>query len=436
MAEKQLPLLPDYAAVVFDEGHLIEQPALHHLGRPLRWQTVQDVLEAILLYRNHYRTALVLCLEGLEAAAQDFFSLLEENIVPHPDAIRWAVNISPPLLERGKNLQEWIEKTNDNITIETQLHRETSLEFDLNVYIKRLDALLEGLAILCQQQGNAVAWWEPATETLWVLPPHFSHLLGQELRAQKVPLLFTSATLQASGSFQALKNMVGIPEAKQTQVGTSFALAEQVAAYLPALGTEATAEVAFADKADHCLEIITAMQGKTLVLLNSATELHQWQQYMQQRQLPYPIYWEGSKDRGWLLEQFRRDMSSVLIGASFWEGVDIPGDALAMVVIFSLPYPGQDPLQQAKQRAALRAGQDPYTAVDMPAMVLKLRQGCGRLIRQADDRGILAILDQGPCQQDRQLIINALPDGVTIYEDLDRHCSTLQSHKTCLAHEQ
>lgn len=431
MAEKQLPLLPDFAAVVFDEGHLVERPALQHLGHPLRLQAVIDVLTDILLYRNHYRIALILCLEGIEAAAQKFFTALAANIIPHPEASKWAVETSPILLERAQALSDWIAKTNDNIAIETQLHIGTDLEHDLNAYIKRLDNLFEGLQLLCAETRQPVVWWEPAQDVLWVLPRQFSTLLGQELTDKQLPLIFTSATLQANGSFAGLKHLLGLPQAVHTCVETSFNLADQVCAYLPQLAEQNDAAncatLSFANRVEHCLDIIQANGGRALILLQSPSELLQWQAHMQQRPTPFPyrILWEGSQDRSWLLEQFRQDLPSVLVGTDFWEGVDVPGPALSLVVVFSLPYPWDDPLLRAKQSAAEQAGLDPIATVNVPTMLIKLRQGFGRLIRLTSDQGILAVLDLGHHGCDKHLVLDALPPKVKVYTDFSQALAQL-----------
>lgn len=425
LADKQLPLLPDFAAVVFDEGHLVEQHALQQLGSPLRLKSVADVIEDILLYRKHYRTALIVCLEGLEATAQLFFSTLEASTIPHTEASKWAVDINPVLLQKARDLQDWINKTNDNIAIETQLHIGTDLEHDLNAYINRLDTLLEGLQLLCTEAEKPVIWWEPAQSVLWILPRQFSTLLGRELTARRLPLIFTSATLQANGSFAGFKHLLGLPRALDSLVGTTFDLASQVCAYLPQLEQtcdDAAETVSFALKVEHCLSTIEANGGKALVLLRAPSELQQWQAYMEQRPtgFSYPLLWQGSKDRSHLLEQFRRDLPSVLVGTDFWEGVDVPGPALSLVIVFSLPYPWDDPLIRAKQHAAEQAGVNPITTVDVPTMLIKLRQGFGRLIRLASDRGILAVLDLGPGGRDKQLVLKALPLGVKVHTDFSQ----------------
>src|SRR6185312_5771133 len=112
--------------------------------------------------------------------------------------------------------------------------------------------------------------------------------------------------------------------------------------------------------------------------------------------LPYPLLVQGDAPRASLVDRFRATPGAVLFGtASFWEGVDVPGDALELVVIDKLPFqPHTDPLVAARMQARAELGEDPFQTVQLPAAALALKQGFGRLIRRRDDRGIVAVLDQ------------------------------------------
>lgn len=122
-----------------------------------------------------------------------------------------------------------------------------------------------------------------------------------------------------------------------------------------------------------------------------------------------------------MVRRFREDVSSVLVGVTFWEGVDVPGESLSCVIIPRLPFPAHDPLIAERRQQAEAAGEDPFAAVDLPEMLLKLKQGMGRLIRTAEDRGVVALLDtsyigtawEGPVEE-------ALPAGAERTGDLGR----------------
>jgi len=108
-------------------------------------------------------------------------------------------------------------------------------------------------------------------------------------------------------------------------------------------------------------------------------------------QIPYQFLWEDSAERGYLVRKFRENISSVLVGSGFWEGIDVPGEALSLLVIWRLPFPPRDPLIQARRREAQEKGLDPVTAVDYPEMGLQLKQGCGRLMMTRLINGIFQL---------------------------------------------
>jgi ATP-dependent DNA helicase DinG len=137
--------------------------------------------------------------------------------------------------------------------------------------------------------------------------------------------------------------------------------------------------------------------------------------------LPWTLLFEGDADRGAQLELFRHDVSSVLFGATFWEGVDVPGEALSCCVVPKLPFPEHDPLIRERREQAEAAGHDPTEAVDAPEMLIKLKQGFGRLIRTARDRGVLALLDQSWRGQPwEESVEETLPEDAERTDDLGR----------------
>jgi ATP-dependent DNA helicase DinG len=414
LAEKLTPYLPDHSGVIFDEGHLVEPPALRHLGHPLRAQTVTDV-QRRLEFVGGLRLQVTLSLEKVAELTQQFFAEVAECVQPDPESARWFVAVSDRMKHSGRQLADWLEEVSDQITIDSGVAEDGNTVWDLHDYVKRFDRLIGGLRLLCDEERQAVVWWEPAQSILWVLPLSFSQLLGAELGSERLPLVFTSATLQAGDAFASMHRLVGLPGALHSQVTTSFDLARQVKIYLPA---EELSE--FTARAERCLELLQENGGRALVLFNSLPELRRWREFARDQDLDFPLYWEGEGERSWLLERFRSEESAVLSGADFWEGVDIPGDALTLLIIWSLPYPWRDPLVEAKRRLAAAAGLDPFQAVDLPAMLLKLRQGCGRLIRKATDRGTIAILDVGENQRDLPRIMGALPPGSPVLRDAQK----------------
>ena len=405
------PLLPDSSAVIFDEGHLLERPAIEQLGYALREQPLTNIYQTMWVNRRLLRAKLLITLEVLDADVRRFFAALEGALMPGVTE-RWFVRMDDHLTGLAKRWLHTLQVASDQLAIETDQMLRTPLETDLRIASQRVEQAEAALGQLSQPADESVVWWEPATEALWILPSSFGALIGRELTKEPQPLIFTSATLQAAGSFAGMKQLLGLPRAGESRVATSFQLSEQMAANLPA-----TTSTDFTERAEHCLNLLLQNQGRALVLLRNSRELKQWREYLQGKDLPFPVLWEGDGDRGWLLEQFRQQVSSVLIGTSFWEGVDVPGEALSLVVVFSLPFPEQDPLTMNKRQSAEQSGLDPWLTVDLTEMVIKLRQGCGRLIRTAIDRGVIAVLDLGENGEYREVVAEALPDGVPVFAD-------------------
>lgn len=411
LAEDLPPLLPEAAAVVFDEGHLLERPALEQLGFSLREQSICGIYRTMWANRRLLRERLVLTLEVLDADARRFFRELQ-SAVQSSNGRRWFVDWNERLDSLAARWEQTLQVASDQLAIETDQLLWTPLEADLRIASQRVEQASAALRQLRCPPGQSVVWWEPTSEALWVLPSSFGSLIGQELQRARQPLIFTSATLQAAGSFAGMKQTLGLPAAAESRVTTSFQLAEQMTAYLPA---DPLPE--FRQRAERCLQLLRQNQGSALVLLTDEQQLAAWRELAEDCQLPFPLLWEGDGERAWLLQQFREQPTSVLSGTSFWEGVDVPGEALSLVVVFSLPFPQPDPLTTSKQQSAANAGLDPWQTVDLTEMLIKLRQGYGRLIRSAADQGVVAVLDLGPQDEHRELVTEALPEGVPVHSD-------------------
>jgi ATP-dependent DNA helicase DinG len=145
--------------------------------------------------------------------------------------------------------------------------------------------------------------------------------------------------------------------------------------------------------AERVQELLAITKGRAFLLFTSHRALREATARL--GKLPYPRLVQGEAPRATLVDRFRSTPGAVLLGtSSFWEGVDVPGDALSLVIIDKLPFaPHTDPLVAARMQARADLGEDPFEAVQLPSAAIALKQGFGRLIRRRDDRGIVAILD-------------------------------------------
>ncbi len=240
--------------------------------------------------------------------------------------------------------------------------------------------------------------------TLWRAPLFVGGLLRDTLFARGTVVL-TSATLTLGGDFDAIARSVGLvgddaPTWRGLDVGSPFDYGRQailyVAAHLPPPGRDGTAAAAM----DELAELVEAAGGRTLGLFSSMRAATAAAEAMRER-LDVPVLCQGDDSTAALVRAFAADADTCLFGTlSLWQGVDVPGSACQLVVIDRLPFPRpDDPLASARQRSVTAAGGNGFVVVAVTAAALRLAQGAGRLIRSAEDRGVVAVLDStaGPC---------------------------------------
>ncbi len=245
-------------------------------------------------------------------------------------------------------------------------------------------------------------------------------------RAQSVVL--TSATLTTDGSFDFLRRRLGIDDTQELVARSPFDYARQARLFIaPAEVNPKSSQFArrAAPLVEECLD---RTGGRAFVLFTSYARMHEVHRLVSER-LAFPVRVQGDLSRSHLLEWFRRTPGAVLFAtATFWEGIDVVGDALSCVIIDRLPFPSpSDPLVMARIRALEARGLDGFEHYMIPAATVRLKQGFGRLIRSSSDRGLVALLD-GRAASTRYgaTILSALPPATRIerLDDLERFFAT------------
>ncbi len=247
-------------------------------------------------------------------------------------------------------------------------------------------------ACLDADAGEVVVWAEP--DVLAWAPVDVSADLRRLLWGEGPTAILVSATLRTAGGFAFPRRRLGLDDADELAVGSPYDFGEQTLLYVPRTMPDPREPEALERVADEVLALCELSRGRALVLTSSYRALDAIAERVRDR-LPYEVLVQGDAPRERLLERFRAETDSVLIATStFWQGVDVPGEALSLLVIDKLPFgaPG-DPLVEARCERIERDGGDWFREYSLPTAVLQLRQGFGRLIRGHGDRGVVAILD-------------------------------------------
>jgi ATP-dependent DNA helicase DinG len=232
------------------------------------------------------------------------------------------------------------------------------------------------------------------TTFLQATPIDVSELLHEMVFEQIPTVVLTSATLTVQGGFEHMRKRLGLTEARELVVPSHFKYGEQALLYLPPNMPDPR-EPDFPEAAARCIQrVLEITRGRAFCLFTSYSQMRD----LYERLLPvldFPLLLHGTAPRKALLDEFRATPNAVLFGtSSFWQGVDVQGEALSCVIIDKLPFAvPSDPVVSARMKAIEEAGGKPFFDYQVPAAVLTLKQGFGRLIRSLEDRGVLVLLD-------------------------------------------
>jgi ATP-dependent DNA helicase DinG len=275
------------------------------------------------------------------------------------------------------------EEIESNADAEALMRRSGEVRDDLRFLLRAGDS---DFVYFVETRGRGVF--------LRAAPVDVSRIVQEVLFDRMRATVLTSATLAVDDSFAYVRSRLGIRDAAELRVASEFDYAKQAILYLPRRMPPPRSERFAEAVARETLEILKRTEGRAFVLFTSYTVLRTVQQLVEMV-LPYPVFVQGTLPRTVLLEEFRRTPHAVLLAtSSFWQGVDVVGDALSCVIIDKLPFASpSDPVTAARIEAIAERGGNPFADYQVPLAILTLQQGLGRLIRHRADRGVLAVLD-------------------------------------------
>ncbi|HKV37799.1 MAG TPA: helicase C-terminal domain-containing protein [Blastocatellia bacterium] len=229
---------------------------------------------------------------------------------------------------------------------------------------------------------------------LYATPIDVSGMLTDKLFSTVHSAVLTSATLTAGGGFDFIKSRLGVREAREVVVESHFEFENQAVLYLPARMPDPRTREFMDASVEEIVRILEATEGRAFVLFTSVASMRDDYERVRGR-IDYPVLIQGQGSKTGLLDRFRRTQGAVLFAtSSFWQGVDVQGDALSCVIIQKLPFAvPTDPVVAARQRYIDSEGGNSFYDYSVPEAIITLKQGLGRLIRSTGDRGVLSVLD-------------------------------------------
>lgn len=384
-------LLPDVDAVILDEAHQVHDIATQYFGLGISSREITDLIE------DSFAESFV------HAKDMSEFRTLRDRALHHIQMLRLAFG-------REEGRFAWSEKLNKDLldafdllgddlsTLIELLNIAKDRSPGLAQCFERSEEIFERYGQLSEStQENAIHWIELFSKSFAIhhTPVSIATIFDDIRKKYAKSWVFTSATLSVHGGFSHFQENLGLKEAVTLSLDSPFDYAKQALLYLPRNMPEPKS-VHYQDKLlVLAKELIVSMGGRTFFLFTSYKAMNEAYNILQPQLRGINCLLQGTKPKSQILDEFVTQAPAVIFAtASFWEGVDVPGDALSCVIIDKLPFPSPyDPITRARSALLKQQGIDSFTHDQIPQAVIRLKQGVGRLLRTETDKGVIMIAD-------------------------------------------
>jgi ATP-dependent DNA helicase DinG len=403
-------VIPAFTRVVLDEAHQLEDVATQYFGFSVSNYRVEELardVERLAVEDRKAKGEIAKALDRLRDHARAFFTELAfahrgDGRVRNEERMRATSESLGQTYSSAASLTGALDLVEANLALLRKARRDEDTPAggdatDAATLARRAGQLRDDLRFLLRGGDEEYVYFVEFRGRgifLRASPIDVSAIVREHLFDRMQTTVLTSATLTVDGSFDYLRSRLGITTASEVRLPSEFDFRTQAILYLPLRMPDPRAENFAVAASREVVELLKRTRGRAFVLFTSYATMRAVQA-MAEMALDYPIFAQGSAPRSQLLNQFRETPNAVLFAtSSFWQGVDVVGDALSCVIVDKLPFasPG-DPITAARIDAIRAQGGDPFGEYQVPLAILALQQGLGRLIRHRRDRGVLAVLD-------------------------------------------
>lgn len=387
-------ILPEYSAVVFDEAHEIEDVASDYFGRQIsnfRFEELARDADHAMRLTHAGTPALLRKTQRIREKSRAFFDCFP----PRDGRFPFSRNERAAFLEQNREAYDALMQALKSL--ETEFAALTQKPEELVRIARRSFEIRQESEFLFESnESNYVYWFERRNKGVFLVatPIDVSQILRGHLFEAFDTVVLTSATLTVGNRFEYIRQRLGLDHVRENALPPEFDYARQALLYLPKQMPDVRDPGFSAKAADEIVQLLELNQGHAFCLFTSYTQMNDLFERVRTR-VDFPLLLQGTAPRSVLLERFKSTPNAVLFAtASFWQGVDVPGQQLSCVIVDRLPFAvPSDPIVAARVKALQEEGRNPFSEFQVPQAVLALKQGFGRLIRTKTDRGVLALLD-------------------------------------------